>query len=223
MDHASREASRILATRKGTISPTALSTLRVMALLDPIRVHPSLFESVFTAKYKELKLDFPETAVAYKEACGELVKALLIQFSRKDEAYAMKPEMQTSVLVDLQTAGLLAPIFDGIVKVLFGLWPQMVCVPDREVDQEEIKVATAPGTSYEEYLKKRYLDSRLPLIQEFEQYANVNIWGRRDELVNHVARLEHVFYHSNDATKEICATVPFAMLLVEASWCVIHH
>ena len=88
--------------------------------------------------------------------------------------------------------------------------------------QEELKAATAPGTNYEEYLKKRYIDSRLPLFQEFVQYANLNVWGRRDELVSHVARLEHIFYRLDDATIEICATVPFAMLLVEASWCAIH-
>ena len=225
MDQASGEMSFFLATRKQTISPKALSTLRVMALLDPIRVHNSLFEPlrrVFTIENKELKFDFPDTAVAHKEACAELVEASLLQFSKKDKAYAMKPEIQTSVLVDLHTAGLLPSVFNGTVKVLSGLWPQMICVPDRTVGQEEFKAATAPGTNYEEYLKKRYIDSRLPLFQEFGHYASVNVWGRRDELVYHVARLEHIFYHSDDAAIEICATVPFAMLLAEASWCAIH-
>ena len=225
MDHASGEISLFLATRKETLSPKALSTLRVMALLDPRRVHNSLFEPlrrVFAIQNKELNFDFPDTAVAHKEACAELVHASLLQFSKNDKAYAMKPKLQTSVLVDVQTAGLLAPIFNGVVKVLSGLWPQMICVPDRTVGQEEFKVATAPGTDYEEYLKKRYYDSRLPLLQEFVQYANHSVWGRRDELVDHVARLEHIFYHLDDATIEICATVPFTMLLVEASWYVIH-
>ena len=225
MDRASGEITSFLASRKETISSKALSTLRVMALLDPVRVHNSLFEplrQVFATKNQDLNFDFPDTAVSHKEACAELVGASLLHFSKQDKVYAMKPEIQTSVLVDLQTAGLLAPVFNGIVKVLSGLWPQMICIPDRAVDQEEFMVATAPGTDYEEYLKKRYYDSRVPVFQEYTQYANLNIWGRRDELVDHIARLEHIFYHFDDATIDICATIPFAMLLVEAAWCVIH-
>ena len=208
-----------------TISPKALSTLRVMALLDPTRVHNSLFEplrQVFTTKNKELKFDFPDTAAAHKEACTELVEASLLQLSKEDNVYTMRPEIQTSVLVDLQTAGLLPPIFNGTVKVLSGLWPQMICIPDRTVSQEEFMVATAPGTNYEEYLNKGYCDKELPLLQEYVQYAKLNVWGRRDELVDHVARLEYIFYHLDDAAIEICATLPFTMLLVEASWCAIH-
>ena len=225
MDHASGQNSFFLATRMETISSKALSTLRVMTLLDPTRVHNSLFEplrQVFTTKNKELKFDFPDTEAAHKEACTELVEASLLHFNKEDKVYTMRPEIQTSVLVDLQTAGLLPPIFNGTVKVLSGLWPQMICVPDRTVGQEEFKVATASGTNYEEYLKQRYCDSRLPLFQEYIQYAKLNVWGRRDELVDHVARLEHIFYHLDDAAIEICATVPFAMLLAEASWCAIH-
>ena len=122
MDQASGEISLFLATRKQIISPKALSTLRVMALLDPIRVHKSLFEPlrrVFSIKNKELEFDFPDTAVAHKEACAELVEVSLLQFSKKDKAYAMKPEIQTSVLVDLHTAGLLSSVFNGTVKVFF--------------------------------------------------------------------------------------------------------
>ena len=225
MDHASGEISSFLASRKETISSKAMSTLRVMALLDPIRVHNSLFEplrQVFKTKNTDLNFDFPDTAVTHKEACAELVGASLLQFNKQNKVYAMKPEIQTSVLVDLHTAGLLAPLFNGIVKVLSGLWPQMICIPDRAVDQEEFAVATAPGTDYEEYLKKRYSDSRLPLYQEYIQYAILNVWGRRNELVDHVARLEYIFYHLDDAGIDICATIPFAMLLVEASWCAIH-
>lgn len=225
MNHASGDVSCFLAIRKETISTKALSTLRVIALLDPIRVHNGFFEPlrrVFTTQNEELKFDFPDTAVAHQEACAELVEASLLQYSRTYKAYAMKPEIQRSVLVDLETIGLLGPIFNGIVKVLSGVWPQMICIPDRRVGQVQFKAATAPDTNYEEYLKKRYSDSRLPLHQEFAQYAKLNIWGRRDELVDHVARLERIFYHLDDATIEKCATVTFAMLLVEASWYTIH-
>ena len=224
MDYVSGEMSFFLANRKATLSSKALSTLRVMAFLDPRRVHNSLLEPLrrlFITKNKELGFDYPNTATAHKEACAELVKESLLHFSRKDKTYDMTPEIQTSVLADLQTYGLLAPLFNGTVKVLSGLWPQMICIPDRTVGQEEFKAATAPGTNYEAYLKKRYSDSRLPLFQEYGKYANRNIWGRRDELVYHVSRLEHLFYHFDDATIEVCATVTFAMLLVEASWCAI--
>lgn len=226
MDHASGDISSFyFATRKETISPKALSTLRVMALLDPIHLHNNLFEplrQVFATKNKELNFDFPDTAEAHEEACAELVEVALLRFRQKAKVYTMKPKIQTSVLVDLQTAGLLPPLFNGIVKVLFGLWPQMICVPDRTVGQEEFRVATAPGTNYEEYLKRRYCDSRLPLFEEFIQYANLNVWGGRDKLVDHVARLERIFYHLDDAAIDICATVPFAMLLAEAAWSAIH-
>ncbi len=221
MDNARGEMSFFIASGK-TLSPRSLSTLRVMAFLDPKRVHISLFDPLrrlFAVKNEELNFDFPTTVETHKEACIELVEASLIRFSKKDKAYAMMPKMQTSVLADAQKAGLIASLFNGTVKVLAGLWEQMVCVPDRTVDQEEYKAATAPDTTYEEYLKKRYAESRLPPFQEYVQYANLNVWGRRDELVHHVARLEQIFYHLDDDMVDVCATVTFAMLLAEAAWC----
>lgn len=214
--------SFFLSNRKATLSSKALSTLRVMAFLDGRRVQSGLMEPLrrlFASKNEELKFDFPNTAIAHREACAELVKDALLHFSRRGKTYTMTPELQTSVLADLQTAGLLAPLFNGTVKVLSGLWPQMIRIPDRTVGQEEFKVATAPGTNYEAYLKKRHFDSQLTRFEEYGKYANRNVWGRREDLVHHVARLEQIFFHLDDATIEVCATVTFAMLLVEASWC----
>ena len=222
MDYMPEEISHFLATRKDTLSPESLSTLRVMAFLNPECIHNDLLEPLrrmFTPKNKELKFDFPTTAAAHMEACAELAEASLLQFDEKDKAYTMKPETQMSVLADTHTAGLIAPLFNGTVKVLSGLWQPMVCVPDRTEDQGGYKEATTPGTSYETYLKKRFTDNRLPPFQEFLEYANHNVWGRRDELVLHVTRLEHIFYHFNDGLIEVCATVEFVMLLAEASWC----
>ena len=210
------------ATHKETLSPESLSTLRIMAFLNPERIHDSLFEPLrrmFAVENKELEFDFPTTAAAHIEACAELVEASLLQFSKNDNAYAMRPEIQTSVLADTQTVGLIPPLFNGTVKVLSGLWQPMICVPDRTVDEGGYKEATAPGTSYETYLKKRYTEQLLPPLEEFLQYANHNVWGRRDELVPHITRLEHIFYHFNDDMIEMCATVEFAMFLAEASWC----
>lgn len=192
-----------------------------MAFLDGRRVQSGLMEPVrrlFASKNEELKFNFPNTAIAHREACAELVKDSLLRYNRKGKTYAMTSGIQTSVLADLQTAGLLAPLFNGTVKVLSGLWPQMICIPDRTVVQEEFKVATAPSTNYEAYLKKRHFESQLTQFEEYGKYAKRNVWGLRDELVHHVARLEQIFFHLDDATIEVCATVTFAMLLVEASW-----
>ena len=210
------------ATRKDTLSLESLSALRVMAFLNRESIHDSLFEPLrrmFAVKKKESEFNFPTTAAAHMEACAELVEASLLQFSKNYNAYAMRPEIQRSVLADTHTAGLTAPLFNGTVKVLSGLWQPMICVPDRTVDEGGYKEATAPGTSYETYLKKRYTENRLPPFEEFLQYANHNVWGRRDELVPHITRLEYIFYHFNDVLIEVCATVEFAMLLAEASWC----
>ena len=224
MGHTPEEMSRFLAARKDTLSPTALSTLRAMAFLDPKRVHTSLFDPLrrlFTAKNEGLKFYFPNSATAHKKACSELVEASLLEFRKRDNAYAMMPELQTSVMTDTERDGLIAPLFNGTVKVLSGLWPQMICIPDRTVDQDEQRAGTAPGTTYETYLKTKYTESRLPPFQEYVQYANHNVWGRRDELVYHTSRLEQIFYHLNDDLTEECASVTFAMLLAEAAWCAI--
>ena len=222
MDYAPEEMSFFLATRKATLSPKALSTLRVMAFLDPKRIHDSLFEPLgqhIAAKIKGPNIQFPTSALEMKEACAELMNVSLILSIADDKAYTMNPEIQTSVLADTQKDGLIAPLFKVIVGVLEEQWPQMVCVPDRTIDQEQFQAATAPGTDYEEYLIQRYTQSRLPLLGEYIRYAKSSVWGSRDELVHHIARLEQIFHHADDVMVEVCATVKFAMLLAEASWC----
>lgn len=214
--------SFFLSNCKATLSPQALSTLRVMAFLDGKCVQSSLmepFRRFFASKNEELKFDFPNTAIAHREACAELVNASLLHHSKRSKAYTMTPSIQTSVLADMQTAGLLGPLFNGTVKVLYKLWPHMICIPDRTVSQEEFQVATAPGTNYEAYLKERHSESQLTGFEEYGKYANRNVWGRRDELVHHVTRLEKTFIHFDDDRIDVCATVTFTMLLVEAAWC----
>ena len=221
MDYALEEMSSFLATGKETLSPEALSTLRAMAFLDSKHLHKYLLEplrQLFTAKNGDLMFSFPTTAAAYTEACAELVEASLIQLSEEDKAFSMSLDIQTSVLADAHTSGLICPLFNATVKVLSELWPQMLCVPDRTVDQEEFAEATAPGTDYELYLKERHSEGQMPPLQEYIQYARVNVWGRRDELVLHIARLERIFYHLDDDMVEVCATITFAQLLAEASW-----
>lgn len=224
MDYRPDVKSPFLATLKGALSPQALSTLRVMAFLYFKHLHKNIFGSLrhlFLAKNEELMFNFPTTDVAYNEACAELMAASLIQLNEEDKAFSMRPEIQTSVLADMQPTGLIAPLFNAMVKVLTGLWPRMISVPDRTVNQEEFTLATTPGTDFEAYLKTRYSEGRIPVLQEYVEYARVNVWGRRDELVAHVARLEHIFYHLDDDMVEVCATVTFAMLLAEAAWYVI--
>lgn len=221
MDYEPAEESPFLEKSDLTLSPKALSTLRVMAFLDPENLHKDFFgplRQVFVAKNAELLFGFPTTAAAYSEACAELVEASLIQLSEDEQAYSITPEIQTSVLADTQTSGLISPLFNVTVKVLTGLWPQMLCVANRTVDQREYAAAPAPGPDYEAYLRQRYMKGQLPQLQEYAQYARVNIWGLRDEFVCHVARLEHIFYHLDDEMIKVCATVTFAQLLAEVAW-----
>ena len=223
MASAPEEMSSFLTPDKKALSPQALSILRVMAFLDSRSIHNSLLKELrllFAAKNEELKFDFPITADAQKAACIELTKASLLHFSKKDNAYSMRPETKTSVLADTQKAGLISPLFNATVKIMTGLWPRMVCIPDPTVSQEEYHLATAPNVNYEMYLKKRYLENRLAPFQDYTRYAHHNIWGRRDELVHHVTNMEQIFYHFDDDMIEVCATVTFAMLLTEAAWCV---
>ena len=224
MDYEPEIKSHFLASGKKTISPEALSTLRVMAFLDPKYFDKSLFEAFrqdFAARNEDLLFSFPTTADAQNKAYVRLVDASLIQLNEKDKTLSMAHDIQTSVLADTQSTGLISPLFNVIVKVLFGLWPQMVCVPDRTVDQEEFTAATAPGTNYEAYLHNRYSKARMPYLQEYIRYSRDNVWGRRDDLVPHIARLERIFYHFDDDMVGVCATIKFAMLLAEAAWCVI--
>lgn len=221
LDYEPGKMSPFLATGKESLSLEALSTLRVTAFLDPKHIHQCLFDplrQLFAAKNEELMFNFPTTVAAHTEACAELVKASLLLLSEEDNTYSMSPEIQSSVLADMQSTGLMSPLFNATVKILTVLWPQMICIPDRTVDQEEFAAATAPGTDYEAYLRNRYSECRMPYLQEYVQYARVNVWGRRDELVAHVARLEHIFYHLNEDMVEVCATITFAQLLAEASW-----
>ena len=222
MDYVPGEKSSFSTTDKVTLSGTALSAIRVMAFFDSHYIHNSLFEPlrrVFKAKNVELKFDFPTTAAAHKEAFTELVEASLLHYGKHDKTYAMKPETQTSVLADTQRTGLIPHLFNGVVKILAGLWPKMVCIPDRKVALKDYKEATAPNTTFEAYLKKRYTDSRLPLFEEYSKYATHNVWGRRDELVKHIVRLEHIFCHLNDDMVDVCDTNAFSRLLTEAAWC----
>ena len=55
------------------------------------------------------------------------------------------PTDETSVLADMHSTDLMSTLFNATV-----LWPWMMCVPDRKIDQEEFAMATAPGTTYEE-------------------------------------------------------------------------
>lgn len=218
MDYEPKIVSPFLATGKKVLSPEALSTLRVMAFLDPKHLQKGLFEplkQLFAIKNEELMFNFPTTAAAHTEACAELVNASLIQLSEEDTIFCMTPETQTSVLADLQPTGLIPPLFNAMVKVLTELWPRMICVPDGTLDQEDFTAATAPDTDYEVCL------SQTPQLLEYVQYARVNVWGQRDELVHNIARLEQIFYHFDDNMVELCATIAFAMLLTEASWCAI--
>ena len=57
---------------------------------------------------------------------------------------------ETSVLADMQSTGPMSTLFNATVMVLTVLWPWMICVPDRTINQEEFAVATAPGTTYAE-------------------------------------------------------------------------
>ena len=223
MDYGPQIKSHFLATSKETLSLEALSTLRVMAFLDPKYLQKGLFEPLrrlFATENEELMFYFPTTMVAHTKACAELVEASLIQWNEDDERFSMTYEIQTSVLADTQPTGLISPLFNAIVKLLTGLWPQMICVPYRTVEQEELIAATTPGTDDEKYLKTGYSEDGMTPFQEYKQYARVNVWGGRDELIRHIARLEHIFYQLDDDMVEICATITFAMILAEASWCV---
>ena len=224
MDYEPEAISPFFASGKEALSLEALSTLRVMAFLDPEHFDEDLFEpqrQLFEIKNEELEFDFPTTEGDHAEACAELVEASLIQRTEDNEAYCMSSETQKSVLADTHTAGLIAPLFNASVKVLTELWPAMICVPDRTLDPEEYATATAPGTDYEKYLKNRHITGQPPPLQEYVQYARSDVWGQRDEFVSHIARLEHIFYHLTKGLVEVCATITFAQLLTEAAWCVL--
>ena len=78
---------------------------------------------------------------------------------------------ETSVLVDMHTNGLMSTLFSATVMFLTVLWPWMMCVPDRTIDEEEFAVATAPGTTYETYLRTRHRVNQTSHSAEFARYA----------------------------------------------------
>ena len=219
MNHTLAEMSPSLASHKDTLSSKALSTLRVMAFLDSRRVQCSLFDPLrqwFAVNNKELNLDFPSTATLHKEACAELMEASFLQYDTNHDAYGMKLKVEDDVVADVEKAGLISAIFNGIVNVLWKTWPNMIRVPQLLVSNDEIKVATASGTSYEGHLEKRYSDSQLPPLEDFT-HAKPNYWAQRNVLIHHISKLHQMYYLLNNATRRIC-TIPFAMLLAEASW-----
>ena len=205
----------------GKLSPEALSLVRVIALLDSMHIHAYIFESlraIFAAGDPILMLNFPSTPAAHIQACAELYKSGLIEMSDQEKAFSMRPNIQTSVLADMRASGLVATVFNAIVAALTILWPWMVCVPDRTIDPVEFDMATAPGTTYEAYLRTRHRVNQTSYSAEFARYATNGIWGRRDELIFHIASLERTFCQLSDDTLEECATITFAQLLAEASW-----
>ena len=220
LDHKPEARSPFPGNSNGKLSPEALSLVRVVALLDSFHIHTYILESLremFTAR-PDLMIDFPTTAAAHTQACAELFKSGLIEMSDQEKAFSMRPNVQTSVLVDMYTSGLMSTLFNATVAALTMLWPWMVCVPDRTIDPEEFAMATAPGTTYEAFLRNRHHVNKTPHSEEFALYATHNIWGRRDELVFHILSLERVFCHLCGDTLEECATLTFAQLLAEASW-----
>lgn len=84
-----------------------------------------------------------------------------------EKAFSMRPHVQTSVLADMQSTGLIFPLFNATVTVLTVRWPWMVCIPDGAIDPEESAVATAPGTGYEASPRNRHCKSQTPHSEEF--------------------------------------------------------
>ena len=222
MDHEPREASSLLLNVfKGKLSPEALSLVRIVALLDCSHIDTYIFESlrwVLAARVPVLMLNLPTTPAAHTQACAELFRSGLIEMSDQEKAFFMRPSIQTSVLEDMYTSGLMSALFNATVAVLTMLWPWMVCVPDRQIDPQEFAMATAPGTTYEAYLRTRHRVNATSHSAEFARYATNGVWGRRDELIYHILSLERVFRHLSGDTLEECATISFAQLLAEASW-----
>lgn len=222
MEYEPEEVSAFLVKCNVTLSSQALCTLRVMAFLGPRYLHDDLLNPlrrVFAVKNRELMFDFPVTAATCTAACAELAKASLIQLSRDGKTYYMSPSTQTNVLTDAQATGLIPPLFNAIVKVLAGLWPRMICIPDRTLEEREYTAATAAGTEGEAYLERRHYEDQMPQVREYCQYAGVNIWGRRDKLVCHIARLQQIFPHLAKDMIATCATDALTQLLMEAAWC----
>ena len=213
--------SPFLEVPKGKLSPEALSLVRVVALLDASHIHTYIFETlrgILAARVPVLMLNFPTTPAAYTQACAELFKSGLIEMSDQEKAFFMRPSIQTSVLTDMLTSGLMSALFNATVAVLTMLWPWMVCVPDRTIDPQEFATATAPGITYEAYLRTRHRVNQTSYSAEFARYATNGIWGRRDELIFHILSLERVFCLLSGDTLDECATITFAQLLAEASW-----
>ena len=226
LDYNPEARSPFLEVMKMELSPEALSLVRIVALLDSKHIHTYVFESLramFADSNEVLMFNFPLTSAAHTQAYAELIQSGLIELSDQDKAFYIKPNAQTSVLADMESTGLMSTLFNTIVTVLTLLWPWMVCIPDRTIDPGEFAEATAPGADYEELLRKQHYDNQIPHTEEFAQYATYNVWGRRDQLVHHVASLDRIFNHLNDAALEACATVTFAQLLAEVSWYAIFH
>ena len=221
LDYKQEASSPFLKVSKGKLSPEALSLVRVVALLDSGHMHTYIFESfraMFAVRDPDLLFNFPMTSGAHTQACAELFSSGLIEMSDQDMAFSMKPNIKTSVLADVHSSGLMSTLFNAAVAVLTILWPWMVCVPDRTIDPVEFDMATAPGTTYEAYLRTRHRVNQTSHSAEFARYATNGIWGRRDELNFHIDSLDRIFCHLNDDTLEECATITFAQLLAEASW-----
>ena len=53
---------------------------------------------------------------------------------------------------------------------------------------------------------------------DYAKYAEYNLWGRRDELVIHVAGLERLFTGAEKKLKEDCCGQRYIRLLTEAAW-----
>ena len=86
---------------------------------------------------------FPSTSATHTRACAELLNSGLIELSDQDKAFSIRSHIQTSVLADMESAGLISTLFNTSVTVLTVPWPWMVYVPDPSDATDPLAAAPA--------------------------------------------------------------------------------
>ena len=187
------------------LRPEATSLLRAMCFFKPTDIRERYLEAICAryssekGKFEATLSDFPIQPIDLQSTLNELKQVQLIISPANALGIRIKDEVRHEVLKQLKSTPEIFEVgFATAVFVLYELWPSMMG-PYR-----------SEGPKKDEGPQKRE--------PNFDEYANYNLWGGRDDLVIHVTALETLFNKAKDVTRERCASRRYMVLLVEAAW-----
>ena len=175
------------------LPPQATSLLRAICLFDPTDVRPRYLEAI---------------CARYSSKAGQL-EATLTHFP-------VKPNDLQSTLNQLKQEKLItSPAYALGIRVKDEVRQEVLKQLKNTPEIFEVGFKTVVFVLYE--LWPSMMEPRKSELN-FDEYAQHNLWGGRDDLVIHVMALKNLFDNAKGAIMERCASRRYMVLLVEVAW-----